>query len=655
MTGFTVTSPMAGSFRKVKMPKLVNIPSLEEVRKAPRMPLDCARDRIYAAAKEIEKLETLVPYFSGVNNASYECYAPKSLAGLPDHLLHILIALVVDTDTDFDGKKKSVITDFLHKFEDLLYITLYHIRMLYHELYMDFSAGRLDPDMKFTDDLTAEEMIEHLYFHWSVLVDDELLATLDFAIRKEALMQFKINHNAHVFNINKYESESDFKSIEDSVRRGLNAIPFDEAQLLSSYKGLVPELPEHLANPCNADVLLHELRRRHHYDLYSLCQDHGIVPSYEIFDKTERADEIWCKNLYHHGPNVQEEDGDVSPLALDSPEIYIPKENLPRPIDFNKICNYLPYLEDDEDEEDEYESSLSDYEEEVDEEELDLADELGDFLDDKQAGIKKKKKTDPFAESFAQSFAPITPPKTNSFSSSNGYSSGGANSKKRARAPSPIDTDLANGRKRFRVSPESPRAPTPSPLTGLSSSSGMFVSPWSWYAKQHEERMHATQERDANIRTPEWPFSLPGDVIEKKQPKERMPVIQERNVNIRTPRWPFPSPSDVDEQEQSTTTFAAPAQNSFTFELPMRPMSVLPSPFPIRRGDPVITLPSETRAQHEHDMVMNGELMQQERDKALRALCGEETSEDEDDKESIASDSHIMFAMESYVGYKKYW
>ncbi|KAL1645404.1 hypothetical protein SLS58_003711 [Diplodia intermedia] len=476
---FIDRSDKVGSHERVKMPILAEIPSIKEIRTADRMPLDCARDIIYAIAKEMQELERSVPFFSGFDRISYHKY-DFQWDGLHDHLFRLIMRLVIKVEPGPDGIKETSLDEDLHNYENLYYITLCHICMLYRELHREFSAGRVDPNERFTEHLTAKTMVKHLYSHWSALVDPVLMATLDFSIRKKQLMDFKTMHNMAVFNGSRnYDHDRDLKSIENSIRKGLNAVPFDESQLFSGkYKGLTPELFDDQSDFVHA--LLQCLYRRHTDKL-----------GYWFFDNKT------CAGCYWAFRELSEEDG----LALNNslfdpkrenladvpaPEIHIPEENVPRPVDFSKVCAYL------------------------------------------SEGAGDVEMEDPFSEAAASLPTPPT-----------------STSRKRGRCPSPVDTALANGGGGGSGKRPRRRTPEPSPAPPSAASHLTGVS------------------------------------------------------RIVSPRW-------------------------------RRAMSVLPSPVLPGPGEAAVVPPALTRARHDRDAVVNGEMMRAERERAMRALCGEETEEDEE-------------------------
>ncbi|KAL0264427.1 hypothetical protein SLS55_000377 [Diplodia seriata] len=496
---FIDRSNKVGSHIRVEMPVLAQIPSIKEIRTADRMPLDCARDIIYAIAKEMQELERSVPFFSGFDSISYN-KQDRKWDGLHDHLFGLIIRLVIKVETGPGGTKETSLDEDLHNYESLYYITLCHICMLYRELHREFAAGRLDPNERFTEHLTAKTMVKHLYSHWSALVDPVLMATLDFSIRKKQLMDFKTMHNMAVFNGSRnYDQDRDLKSIENSIRKGLNAVPFDESQLFSGkYKGLTAELFD---QSDIVHVLIQCLNHRHTDQLsYWLFDNKKCAGCYWDFRELSEEEELAINNALFD--EKRENLADVP-----APEIHIPAENVPRPVDFSKVCAYL------------------------------------------SEGAGDVEMEDPFSEAAASL---PTPP--------------ASSSKKRGRCPSPVDTALANGGgggKRLRRTPEpSPSPWAASPLKGIS--------------------------------------------------------------RIVSPRW-------------------------------RRTMSVLPSPVLPGPGEATVVPPAHTRAQHDHDTVVNGEMMLAERERAMRALCGEETDEDEERryKEAMAviAEDEVVRTWELWVGY----
>ncbi|OJD34435.1 uncharacterized protein BKCO1_2300043 [Diplodia corticola] len=455
-----------GSYKSFKMPMLAYLPRIDEVRRSARMPLDCARDIIYATAKEIQQLKRSASYFSDLDTISFDDGAPE-LAGLHDHLFRLALKNVINVEVGPDGTTEVSINELLYNYEDLWYITVYHIVMLYRELYRDFSAGRLAPYSQFAEHLPFQTVVEHLYQHWAALADPILMATLDFSIRKENLMRFKTVHNLKVFvKSGTYIHNRDLVAVASSIRKGLNAIPFDETQLdTDKYPGLTPELDK----PDFASALLHHLRHANASCLAVWLYEHNISPSYSVFDDKQQANEAdfleyvakqeqtkAAEKKNNKKQQQQQQQPQQSPSTIAAPDIFIPIENAPRTIDFNKVCNYLPYIDADD---------LTD----IDDDEMDLQSELADEMDEHP--------DDPFSEAVrcpaaSPSINPTINPTTGT---------GNGTSKKRARAPSPIDTALANGTnnnnnnnnnnpnpnpinpaKRLRPLPS---PPTPSPLT----------------------------------------------------------------------------------------------------------------------------------------------------------------------------------------------
>ncbi|KAL1625630.1 hypothetical protein SLS56_007214 [Neofusicoccum ribis] len=313
------------------VPDLVDPATPEEFRKSSRMPLDCAAQIIYAVAREVQAIMKTVEFYSRFHTIVRIPEAPE----VHIHLLAVCLDNVVIYRTDDAGNADLNIDPDLHVFEGLFYAAIINLYMLYNDLLCVLWNGSMDPSTQLTENLTAEGMMRHLTYHWKALIDPELLATLDFAIRKERLVRFKADHNTSVFlNNHKYAKTYNEASINASIRNALNAVPFDEAQLTPDIPGLHPTMVVYF----NPFELLRYLHKKNEVSLACWCEMNDVKPKYEIHDGSFSDLES----------ELSESDFDMEDaFTINPPPVDIPEENIPTPVDtVQGLKRKFPWLSD---------------------------------------------------------------------------------------------------------------------------------------------------------------------------------------------------------------------------------------------------------------------------------------------------------------------
>ncbi|KAK8212329.1 hypothetical protein IWZ01DRAFT_541022 [Phyllosticta capitalensis] len=219
--------PELHAFPSYQLPTLPEPPSQEAFRDFKRMPLDCCRDIIHATAVEVDEIEDAVPIFKVSRDKNPQV----------DLLKFVLDKVLIYPDGD--KTKVAERTDELHVYEDVLYVTAVKIFNLYNDLRIRFANGFIQPDTLVVTGFTAANMLDLLWQRWGAIFDLEVLATLNFAVRKENLMAFKTEHNAAVFLRNKpFKHRYAKRNINASIRRALNRYAFNEAELVPMIQGL---------------------------------------------------------------------------------------------------------------------------------------------------------------------------------------------------------------------------------------------------------------------------------------------------------------------------------------------------------------------------------------------------------------------------------
>lgn len=580
---------------EVNMPPRPDQPPLADgFRSSSRMPLDCAREQIYAAAREIEHLLPMViPDFDTVEILD-------GAQGLHHHLLSLCLDDVCIYYTGASGKTEICLEE-LHVFESLFYITAINLYFFYTMLYHAIGSHAVDPFERIGHGYNYLGLLEHLYYHWQVLVDPQLLATLDFVVRKENLFKLKVEHNMGIFSRSrKFAKGQNPATMTASIRNALDSTAFDEAQLTPDILGL----HELFQEPFRPSALLFHLFGKHSVALAGFCRMNKIQPSYSLPSSGSS----------HLGSDSQSSTFDKEDaFTLESPQVMIPEENMPAPAPANTqpmtnmqavrvIANWLNSLQEmenavpgpvnlpeivdsgnniphnfDSGYDDDEETDYDDYSVYTEEEEME--DNVDTFLDTarwyaakeaKQAEKRREKKRSQKFDEDSEG------EESNSEGEDVFYETRPYTPVCKKRAPPPVDVKLAN--KKMRPSPKTPE-------------------------DYPSETLHSYP---TNTQQGFFTYSDDG---EEEHPRLR------GGVNM-TP-------------------------------LPTTPLR--------HSSSPAITHPAETQAQHEHDMVLNGEMMQRERARAMRALLGEETEEDLAQKEDVASDSSLMRFWEWRHGRKKYW
>ncbi|KAK8160699.1 hypothetical protein BKA80DRAFT_107427 [Phyllosticta citrichinensis] len=219
--------PELHAFPSHRLPTLPDPPSEDSFRDFKRMPLDCCRDFIYSTAREIDEIEDAVPIFKLSRDRN------PHVDLLKFSLDHVLI-----NGTDDAGKLEEQF-DGLHLFEDVFYITAVKIHNLYSDLRVRFANGFIQLDTQMVNGITAASMLNLLWLRWGSLFDLEVLATLNFAVRKENLFAFKTKHNAEVFMRSKrFRSRYTRPTAHATIRRALNRYAFNENELSARIPGL---------------------------------------------------------------------------------------------------------------------------------------------------------------------------------------------------------------------------------------------------------------------------------------------------------------------------------------------------------------------------------------------------------------------------------
>ncbi|KAK7556826.1 hypothetical protein IWX49DRAFT_549293 [Phyllosticta citricarpa] len=219
--------PELHAFPSHQLPSLPDPPSEELFRDHKRMPLDCCRDIIYSTAREIDEIEDAVPIFKLSRNKNPHV-----------DLLKFCLDNVLIKGTDDAGELEDQF-DELHLFEDVFYVTAVKIYNLYSDLKIRFANGFIKYNTPVVTGITAASMLDLLWMRWGAMFDLEVLATLNFAVRKENLFAFKTKHNAEVFLRSKrFKSRYTRPTINVSIRRALNRYAFNENELGPRIPGL---------------------------------------------------------------------------------------------------------------------------------------------------------------------------------------------------------------------------------------------------------------------------------------------------------------------------------------------------------------------------------------------------------------------------------
>ncbi|EKG13953.1 hypothetical protein MPH_08877 [Macrophomina phaseolina MS6] len=610
---FKAHSKIAGC-EVVMPPRPCQPPKSNEIRSSSRMPLDCARDHIYATAREVEHiLPELLPVLDNIEIV-------EGAPALHRHLLSLCLEDVCIYHTGPSGKTEICLEE-LHVFESLFYITVINLHFVYAWLWDAIGSRFLDSFGEACNGYGYLSLLKRIQYHWQVLMEPQLLATLDFVLRKERLFKMKMDHNMGIFMRSiKFAKDRNQASMTTSIRTALDSIAFDEAQLTSNIVGL----HEHFLDSFRPTELLTYLYQKHTGALSGWCEMNGIKPKYELPNSNSSP----CGS---QSPSCIFDDEDA--FSVTSPNFQIAPENMPWPAtankrhdiyerDVNAVSNWLNRMDS-----------------------LQSTPPLSSDIYQKRT---KNIRPDPTDMGHTVEMLSTIGKADKSAHYDSGYAESEFRDNNHA-----LEAEEEDYEEEEEFEEEDDAYP---------------ILPVEEVIMQHDMQSFLRRPLDYTINEDGQYEGKEGQEDPFAQ-HEGHPSVHRPSSSSSSRKRAAPAPIDAElantnkkprlsPETQQPPTFSNAGSSSFnkTYQAQRQEQYISPLPTDVPNPySPLITLPAETRAQHERDMALNGKMMQRERDRAMRALLGEETQEDLYDRESVSSDSTTFMAWEAYTERKKYW